>query len=355
MNIPTCNPAPPEVAVDRLLKDGACLQSRPESVRATKKFPLTGIIPPMVTPLRDRDQLDVPGLERLVEHVLAGGVNGLFVLGTTGEGSNLCYRLRHEMVSRVCRQVNGRAPVLVGITDTAFAQSVELARHAADAGADALVVAPPYYPPQGQPELQEYLHHLVPQLPLPLYLYNLPLVGKVSFELDTVQRAMDEPRIVGLKDSSGNMVYFHRVTGLLARRPDWSLFIGPEELLLDAVLAGGHGGVSGGANLFPRLYVRLFEAVRDGNIPRARELYDTVMRIRDSLYHAGRHPSSIIKGLKCALSCQGVCDDFMAEPFHRFRAPEREVIKQRLSEIEEALSNLNLGTGGHCEIKQPAA
>lgn len=341
MNIPTCDPPPPTATVDGVLRDAARPQSGPILQKAVK-FPLTGIIPPIITPLRDRDQLDIAGLERLVEHVLAGGVSGLFVLGTTGEGSNLSYRLRHEIVSRVCRQVNGRVPVLVGITDTAFVQSVELARHAANSGADALVVAPPYYPPEGQPELQEYLDHLVCQLPLPVYLYNLPLLAKISFELDTVRRAMDEPRIVGLKDSSGSMVYFHRVARLLPRRPDWSLFIGPEELLVDAVFAGGHGGVSGGANLFPRLYVRLFEAVRAGNIPRARQLQNAVMQIRDSLYHAGRHPSSIIKGLKCALSCQGVCDDFMAEPFHRFRTQEREVIKQRLSEIEAAFSNLNL-------------
>lgn len=306
------------------------------------KFPLTGIIPPMITPLRERDQLDIPGLERLVEHILAGGVSGLFILGTTGEGPSLCYRLRRELVGRVCRQVKGRVPVLVGITDTAFVQSVELARHAADAGADALVLAPPYYLPEGQPELQEYLDHLVPQLALPLFLYNMPRLAKVSFELETVQRAMDEPRIVGLKDSSGNMIYFHRLVRLLARRPDWSLLIGPEELLLDAVFAGGHGGVSGGANLFPRLYVRLFEAAQAGDIPRARALHGAVMHIRDSLYHVGRHPSSIIKGLKCALSCRGICDDFMAEPFHRFRAEEREVVGRRLKEIEAELSKLNL-------------
>jgi dihydrodipicolinate synthase/N-acetylneuraminate lyase len=306
------------------------------------KSPLTGIIPPMVTPLCDRDTLDVPGLERLVEHILAGGVSGLFILGTTGEGPSLCYRLRRELVDRVCRQVKCRVPVLVGITDTAFVQSVDLARHAADAGASALVIAPPYYLPEGQPELQEYLNHLVPQLPLPLFLYNMPLLAKVSFELETVRRAMDEPRIVGLKDSSGNMVYFHRVARLLKHRHDWSLLIGPEELLLDAVFAGGHGGVSGGANLFPRLYVRLFEAAQAGDIARARELHGSVMQIRDSLYHVGRHPSSIIKGLKCALACQGICDDFMAEPFHRFRAEERELVKKRVKEIEPELSKLNL-------------
>ena len=84
------------------------------------KSPLTGIVPPLVTPLRARDELDVAGLEKLIEHILAGGVSGLFILGTTGEGPSLSYRLRREFIGRVCRQVNNRVPVLVGITDTAF-------------------------------------------------------------------------------------------------------------------------------------------------------------------------------------------------------------------------------------------
>src|SRR5690349_19541861 len=106
------------------------------------KLPLTGIIPPMATPLRSRDELDFAGLERLIERVLAGGVNGLFLLGTTGEGPSLSYRLRRELIDRACRQVQRRVPILVGITDTSFVESVALARHAADAGADATVVAP---------------------------------------------------------------------------------------------------------------------------------------------------------------------------------------------------------------------
>ena len=134
------------------------------------KLPLTGIIPPMITPLRGRDELDVAGLERLIEHILSGGVNGLFILGTTGEGPSLSYRLRRELIERVCKQVNHRVSVLVGITDTAFVESVNVARAAAESGADALVVAPPYYLPEAQPELQEYLDHLVHELPLPLYI-----------------------------------------------------------------------------------------------------------------------------------------------------------------------------------------
>src|SRR5512136_1570510 len=89
--------------------------------------PLCGIIPPMITPLLDRDTLDVPGLTRLIEHILAGGVHGLFILGTTGEAASLSHRLRHELIERVCGQVKGRVPVLVGITDTCFTESVNMA------------------------------------------------------------------------------------------------------------------------------------------------------------------------------------------------------------------------------------
>jgi len=294
----------------------------------------------MITPLRGRDELDVPGLERLIEHIIAGGVSGLFILGTTGEGPSLSYRLRKEFIERTCRQVKHRVPVLVGITDTAFIESGNVARWSAEAGADAVVLAPPYYLPEGQPELQEYLDHLVAEMPLPLFLYNMPALTKVSFELETVRRAMDNPKIIGLKDSSGNMTYFHRAVGLLPHRPDWTLLIGPEELLMDAVLAGGHGGVNGGANLFPRLYVKLFEAAQSGDLPRTRELHALVMRLSNQLYRVGRHPSAIIKGIKCALSLQGVCEDFMAEPFHKFRAEERRHVERQLGELRDALGDL---------------
>ncbi|HXS68449.1 MAG TPA: dihydrodipicolinate synthase family protein [Candidatus Polarisedimenticolia bacterium] len=306
------------------------------------KLPLTGIIPPMITPLRGRDELDIAGLERLVEHILDGGVSGLFILGTTGEGPSLGYRLRRELIERVCKQVKQRVPILVGITDTSFVESVNVARAAGESGADAVVVAPPYYLPEAQPELQEYLDHLVPELPLPIYLYNMPALTKVSFEIETVRRATDEPRIAGLKDSSGDLNYFKNAAGIAKKRPDWSLLIGPEEKLFDSLRLGGHGGVSGGGNLFPKLYVKLVEAHRAGNTARAQELQKQIQRVSDSFYRIGKYSSSIIKGIKCALSCMGICDDFMAEPFHRFRAAECELVKNRLKEIEGELSKLNL-------------
>jgi dihydrodipicolinate synthase/N-acetylneuraminate lyase len=224
-------------------------------------------------------------------------------------------------------------PVLVGITDTSFVESVELAQFSAQAGAQAVVLSAPYYFPVGQPELMEYVEDLVPELPLPVFLYNMPSHTKVTFELETVKRAMQLPQVAGIKDSSGNMVYFHQLVRELPQRPDWTLLVGPEELLGESVLLGGHGGVSGGANLCPRLYVALYEAALRNDVHRVMELHAQVMRISGSIYKVGRHGSAFIKSVKCALSVLGICDDFLAEPFHRFREQERERVGAYLQEF----------------------
>src|ERR1700734_57318 len=115
--------------------------------------PVRGIIPPMVTPLTGPDELDVSGLERVIERILRGGVHGLFILGTTGEGPALSYKLRRELIRRTCAQVAGRVPVLVGVTDSAWPEMLQMTARAAESGANAHVVAPPYYFMLGQPDL----------------------------------------------------------------------------------------------------------------------------------------------------------------------------------------------------------
>jgi len=155
-----------------------------------------------------------------------------------------------------------------------------------------VVLSAPYYFPVGQPELMEYLEDLVPELPLPVFLYNMPSHTKVTFDVETVRRAMDLPQIVGLKDSSGNMVYFHQLVGLLPQRPDWTLLTGPEELLGESVLLGGDGGVCGGANLCPRLYVELYAAAARKDVPRVMELHAQVMKISGTIYKVGRYGTS---------------------------------------------------------------
>lgn len=307
----------------------------------TPAAPWDGIFPPMITPLSGQDELDQAGLERLIEHLIGGGVHGIFILGTTGEAPGLSYRLRRELIERTCRQVGRRVPVLVGVTDTAVVEALHISDFAAEHGASALVVAPPYYFPNSQPELVEYIQHLAPALPLPLFLYNMPSHTKTTLELETVRQAMELPSIVGLKDSSGNMTYFHHLLRLQRElRPDWSLLVGPEELLGESLILGGNGGVCGGANLFPRLYVAIYEAARRHDSARVAELHAKVIHISATLYRVGHHGSAIIKALKCALNLAGLCDDYMAEPFHSFREPERKKVLALVEELRADLGEL---------------
>ena len=297
------------------------------------KSPLKGIIPPLVTPLLDNDTLDIDGLERLIEHTITGGVNGVFILGTTGEFASLSYRLRIELIERTCFLVKGRVPVLAGITDSAFQESLNLARVAAESGADAVVLAPPYYYASGQPELLEYLERIMKHMPLPLFIYNMPVHTKVIFEPETVKTASEIPGIIGMKDSSSDLAYFNQVRYLLRDRSDFTFMVGPEELTAEFVLMGGHGGVNGGANMFPKLYLDLYQASVNHDFEKIAPLQDTIMKISTSIYNVGHYGSSYLKGLKCALSIMGICNDFMAEPFHKFREPERQKVKNLLEEL----------------------
>jgi dihydrodipicolinate synthase/N-acetylneuraminate lyase len=304
-----------------------------ESMSTPLPAPLAGVFPPLVTPLRDRDTLDVAALERLIEHVLAGGVHGLFLLGTTGEGPGLSHRLRMEVVEHACRQVAGRVPVLVGVTDTSFAESLRLANCAAAARAQAVVLAPPSYLPASQEELAAYVKSFSEMSPLPVFLYHIPSLTKVGFDPATVGRLLDAPKVAGLKDSGRDMQYLHEVRRLAAGRPDFSILVGPEELLGEAVLMGAHGGMCGGANMDPRLYVELYQAAISGDLKRARELHQRVIAISSAIYTLGAPESSYLRGLKCALNCLGLCANVLAEPYQPFGPSERDTIRQRLTDL----------------------
>lgn len=294
---------------------------------------LQGIVPPLVTPLRNYDSLDEAGLERLLEHVIAGGVAGVFILGTTGEAPSLSYRLRREMISATCRIVSRRIPVLVGVTDTAFVESVALAQHAQSVGADAVVLSTPYYFPAGQTELIQYVTRIMKQLPLPLMLYNMPSLTKVWFEIDSLRHMAEQPNIIGVKDSSGDLSYFGELIGLKAVRQDWQVLIGPEHLLPEAMRLGGDGGVNGGANCFPALFCELHRALASSDSVRCSKLVEQVHELQH-IYEVGKYASRHIKATKCALSLLGICSDHMAEPFNHFLAPERARVRKILESLE---------------------
>ena len=302
--------------------------------------PLRGIVPPIVTPLCDQDQLDAKGLQRLIDRLVQGGVHALFALGTTGEAPFLDHAMRHRFLELVAEFNRGRLPILVGITDTSFVEAIELAEQAYAAGACAVVAAPPYYLPTSQLELCQAMELLADRVPLPLLLYNMPGCTKVNFCLESIERLAEHPNIVGLKDSSGDMNYFRQVAERLRPLHEFTLLVGPEELLVESLHAGGHGGVNGGANMFPELYVALYEAVNEDRCEQVALLRRIVLQISQSIYSVSSDPSRVVKGIKAGLRSLGVCDDFVAWPFEPFSRQQREGIAQHVESVSKQLREL---------------
>jgi 4-hydroxy-tetrahydrodipicolinate synthase len=277
--------------------------------------------------------VDADALERLVASLIQGGVHGLFTLGTTGEAPSLSGELRREVIERVCDQCRDRIPVVVGVSDTSVVESLRLAEHAALCGASAVVTTAPYYYPLTQTEVLEFLERVSGEYALPLFLYDLPSHVRFRFEAETVRRAAEFPNIWGIKDSTGDLEQFLRVREALSDRPDFAILVGPEQLLGAAVSRGAHGGVCGGANLYPELYVGLYEAAAAGNTAEVKRLHETVMSICERIYTVGDKQSSYLRAMKCALAWKGIGTGFVAEPYSPLRGDERESIRESMVEL----------------------
>lgn len=296
------------------------------------KLPLKGIIPPIVTPLLSNNEIDGEGLKKLIEHLISGGVHGIFLLGTTGEATNLSYKLRKDFIKQACDLINKRIPVMVGITDTCMEGALDIANASKEAGADALVIAPPYYIPMDEIEMVEYLETLVPQLPLPFLMYNMPSCTKMHMSVATIKRAK-ELGAIGIKDSSGNMAYLYSLIEAFKGSPEFSIIAGSELFMPETIFHGGHGAVAGGANIFPRLYVDLYEASLAKDFSKVSELRDKIIQVENKIYNVGQYTSKYIKTIKSSLSALGVCNDFVAQPFRKFNEAESNQIKENIKSL----------------------
>ena len=297
--------------------------------------PFRGIIPPMITPLRPDFSLDIARTERLIEHLIDGGVHGIFILGTTGEFAGLSSAVKSDLIQITCQQVKGRVPILVGVTDCSFTESVDLAAIAHKSGAKALVAAPPFYMNIGQAELINYYQKLADVVELPLFLYDMPSHVKISIEVETAVKLSKHPNIIGIKDSSGKIENFQALCEAFKQQPEFKIFVGPEEFLAETLKIGGDGGVTGGANLFPKLYVALYEAFEKKEYDAVKKFQETILFLCSNLYQNGTYQSSYLKGLKAAMSFEGLCEDNFAPPIFPYSPSEKSTLYSKFLQVKE--------------------
>ncbi|MFF3345295.1 dihydrodipicolinate synthase family protein [Streptomyces sp. NPDC002779] len=300
---------------------------------------LTGVVPPVCTPLTPDREVDVPSLLRLVDHLMDGGVHGLFVLGSTSEAAYLTDRQRRLVVETVARHVGGRLPVLAGVIDMTTPRVLDHVGEVVAAGADAVVATAPFYTATHPAEIARHYRLIAAGSPVPVLAYDIPAAVHTKLPAELVLELAAEGVLAGLKDSSGDLAGFRAiVTGVRARPglTGFTLLTG-SELLVDAALAlGADGAVPGLANVDPDGYVRLDRLCRAGDLHRARAEQERLcalfgmVRAGDPTRMGGS--SSALGAFKAALHLRGIIDcPATAEPQVPLGAEETERVGKFLA------------------------
>src|SRR6266852_5317628 len=226
---------------------------------------LSGVLPALVSPLHKDGSVDDAGIKRLVEHVIAGGVTGLLPLGSTGEGASLGERSRSQILRCVVEAAAGRVPVICGVAQPHLeAARAEIAA-ASRLGANAALVAPPFYYPTDQATVLAFYRRLAAESKIPLLLYHIPQFTNVVSEPATVAELAREGTIAGIKDSSRDFEYFENVCLATRGLPHFRIFTGSDSMLLASLAMGGSGTICGAANVAPSWVVRIYDEFAHGD------------------------------------------------------------------------------------------
>lgn len=282
---------------------------------------ISGVVPPLATPLTESYEVDVPSLERLIDHLLGAGVNGLFVLGSTGEASQLTDAQRRLVIETTVRHSGGAVPVLAGAIDMSTTRVAGQISEATKLGADAVVVTAPFYASTHPAEIERHFRLLADSAECPVFAYDIPSrVNGTRLPTATMVRLAADGVVAGVKDSTGDDAGIRRL--VLAARDaglaDFPVFTG-SELTVDSALAIGVAGVVPGlGNVDPRGYVRLFTLYRDGELAAAQAEQERLFRLF-SLVRAGDTTrmggtAAALGAFKAALKLLGVIESATTAP-----------------------------------------
>ncbi|MEV8015579.1 dihydrodipicolinate synthase family protein [Streptomyces sp. NPDC086554] len=275
--------------------------------------PLTGVIPPVCTPLTPDREVDTSSLVRLVDHLVDGGVDGLFVLGSTSEVAFLTDGQRRKVIDTVVGHVGGQLPVLAGVIDTATPRVLDHVRSVTDAGADAVVVTAPFYTRTHPAEIARHFRLIAAGSTVPVFAYDLPVAVHSKLGAELVLDLAAEGVLAGLKDSSGDEGSFREVVLGARGRGDvsgFSVLTGSETTVDAALSMGADGVVPGLGNVDPEGYARLYRYCREGEWVLARAEQERLcglfgmVRVGDPARMGGS--SSALGAFKAALQLRGV-------------------------------------------------
>ncbi|MBM7052066.1 MULTISPECIES: dihydrodipicolinate synthase family protein [unclassified Rothia (in: high G+C Gram-positive bacteria)] len=296
---------------------------------ANPKF--SGVIPPVLTPRTADGQLDVESLKKSVAHLIEGGVNGLFVLGSSGEVPYLTNAERETALKTVIEANEGRVPVIVGTNDQTTARVIDEAKRLLAIGGDAIVITSQYYALDNPIEEERHFREVAAAVDVPVFVYDVPVRTKQKLSVPLLTKLAREGVIVGVKDSSGDDVSFRLLAQATRDIEGFSLFTGHEVVCDGAMLSGAHGIVPGLGNVDPAGYKRLYDAAVAGDWDAARKEQDRLADLFNIVFVETPTVSGGAAGLgafKTALEIIGVLEsNTMSTPMETLGDSERERIR----------------------------
>ncbi len=226
---------------------------------------IQGIIPPVATPMKDNEDLDLPRLRWFLDRLIAGGVHGIFVLGTNSEFYALDEREKQEVVATTVAHVNKRVPVYAGTGAETTREVVRLTQMAEREGVDGVSIITPYFISPTQQEIYDHYRRIAEHTRLPVILYNNPSTcGGVKIEVDTTARLAEIANILAIKDSSGDLQNTNELIRVVP--PRFSVLMGRDTLIFPALMFGARGAVPATGNIAPSLLVEIYNAFQRGDL-----------------------------------------------------------------------------------------
>ena len=285
-----------------------------------------GVIPPMVTPVTKDGNVDVEGLKDVTRYMIEGGVHGLFPLGTIGEGPKFSRDERKVVIETVMEAAKGKIPVIPGTGGITTQDAITFTKDAQELGVAAAVIHPPWYFHPTSDALLSHFRSIAEQVDLPIILYNIPPFAGYEIPTEVVVKASEARNIVGIKDSSANMLYYQKLIALCRR--DFNVIQGHGSLFLPSLVLGGKATMSGEANIAPKIVVGIYDNYLKGDMRTARELHYKIVSLTQ-VFNYGTFPD----GVKEAMNILGLQAGYTRKPSTDLDDLHKERIRKVLREI----------------------
>ncbi len=292
----------------------------------TKK--IEGVFTPHIIPLDSAGQIDEAELRRYIDWLIAKGVHGLYPNGSTGEFTRFTVEERRRIVEIVCDQAAGRVLVLAGAAETNVRETIRACEHYAGCGARAVAIVSPFYYRLSPEAIFAYFHEIAANSPIDVTLYNIPLFAS-PIDVPTIRRLAELPRIVGIKDSSGDLTFLMRmIAAVRPVRPDFSFLTGWEALLVPSLLLGADGGTHATSGAIPEVTRSLYDLTKAGRLDEAFKLQYGLLELFDAMLS-----TDFPEGFRAAVELRGIRLGRGRQPQTDKQRGELEALKKELKRI----------------------